>query len=246
MSQRLTRKEMKQKDQFVTSVEQTLDYSRSHIRTIIYAVCGALALALVVLLVLQFLNHRSVKASEALASAMEAYEAPIGEEAEGEELSFPDEATRMTQAKELFEGVNADYGSTSAGSVALIYLARMAADQGDLSTAQQHWQEYVDREGNDIVSAQLRLNLLDLERLEEGGPEAVASKLQAMLDEGKKSLPEDVLLFELAMTLENLSRNEEALTYYQRIIDEFPQSQYSTLARQKSAKLGALPTASIG
>jgi tetratricopeptide (TPR) repeat protein len=246
MSQRLTRKEMLQKDQFVSSMEQTLDYSRSHMRIIVYAIGGALVLALVVGLVLQFMSYRSSQASEALNGALEAFEAPIGEPSEDGKLSFPDEAARTARSKELFEEVRKEYGGTSAGAVSMIYLARMAADEGDLATARKLWESYVDRRGEDLVAAQLRLNLLDLEREEEGGREAVATKLQAMLDKGDRSLPEDVLLYQLAVTLEDLSRTEEALTYYQRIIDEFPQSQFSGPARQKSASLGASPSVAVG
>lgn len=246
MSQRITRKEMKQKDQFVSSVEQTLDYSRSHMRTILIGVAAVAVVGIVIAAVVQFLSYRNAQASQALDEALKAFEAPIGEPVEGGDLSFPDEAARQARAKELFEAVRDDYGSTAAGDAARIYLAKMAVKEGDVDTARELWEEYVDRRGDDLVAAQLRLNLLDLERQQDGGEEAVAAKLESMLEDGDRSLPEDVVLYELAVTLEELSRTDEALTYYQRIVDEHPQSQYSPEARRKSNNLGAPITATVG
>ena len=47
-----------------------------------------------------------------------------------------------------------------------------------------------------------------------------------MLEKGDTPLPQDVILHELGTTLEQLSRPQEAIQSYQRILDEFPQSPY--------------------
>ena len=51
-------------------------------------------------------------------------------------------------------------------------------------------------------------------------------------------------LFELATTLEELGREEDAAIYYQRLIDEFGQSPYAMAARQKTG--GGAPAAFPG
>ena len=54
-----------------------------------------------------------------------------------------------------------------------------------------------------------------------------------MLDGGSAGLPQDVLLNQIALTLEALGRDDEALDIYQRILDDFPQSVYSQRARER-------------
>ena len=72
----------------------------------------------------------------------------------------------------------------------------------------------------------------------------MVEKLKGMLESDRTSLPEDVVLFELGSALEDLSRGPEALPYYQRIVDEFPRSMYSSEARQKTTQLAADTTSS--
>lgn len=243
MSERLSRKDIKQKDQFVTAVEGTLDYSRSHLRTLGIATVAILGVALVATAIWFFVNHRSKQASLALDKAVEAFDAPVVTAPETPpegELSFPTEEARRQRAKELFEEVRDDYGSSNVAQIAGLYLADIAVDEGDMSRAQELWEKFLKDHDRDMLAMQVRLNLLSLKR-SNGDREGVVSDLEAMLTNQKLALPKDVILFELAQTLEQMSRNDEALTYYQRIVDEFPQSQYRNQAMQKSQQLSGFP-----
>lgn len=244
MSQRLTRKDIKEDirhDGFVTTVEQSIDYIQAHARTLGIALAALVAVVLAAVGVNLYLGHRATEANAALAEAMEAASAPIvsegTEEGTDADLTFPSEEARRQRARELFEGVKAEYGATEAGSVATLYLANMALEEGDVEGARRTWEAFLDDHGDHILAAEVRLNLLSLKRAQ-GDPEGVAETLRAMLDEEDLPLPPDVILFELASTLEDLAQTDEAVGYYQRIVDEYPKSPYGNEAKRKAEELG--------
>ena len=77
------------------------------------------------------------------------------------------------------------------------------------------------------------LNLLALDR-QAGKLEEVKAGLEKQLEEGaQRTLPEDIVLYELAQTLEALGRSTEAQDTLQRLVDDHPRSPYSFEARRK-------------
>ncbi len=236
---RLTRKEIKQ-DDFRAAVGRSVEYAESHVRTIIYAVGGVVALAALGVAVYFYLGHRRQGANEALAAATKIYQAPIA--ATGAKPNDPDaptfatDAARRARAKELLEKVRDDYGMSDAADVASLYLAQIAADEGRLDDARKLWGDFVDEHGDSMLAGEARLNLIDLDR-KQGKAEQVVKDLQAMLEQSDSPLPQDVILNELGKTFEQLHRKQEAIQSYQRIVDEFPQSPYRQEAQQKVAAL---------
>jgi len=83
----------------------------------------------------------------------------------------------------------------------------------------------------------VRRTLLDLDR-KEGKGEQVVQRLRADLEKEEKPLPEDVILFELGTTLEQLGRKQEAHDAFQRVVDEYPDSAWVSKATQKVRELG--------
>lgn len=235
MSDRLTRKEMKQQDGFQVAMGRTLDtVQRNRRKILLFA--GVLVL-LVLAAVAWFVYVRAIEddAQALLADGVEAYGAPLAEDpaAEGAALTFPDEQARTTRAEELFDQVVEEYGLSDAADVARVYLGNIAAGRGEVDRAVGLWRDFVDEHPEHMVAAQVRLNLFALERAA-GRGEQVAAELEGMVNDDDRALPQDVALFELATTLEELGRGEEAAVYYQRLVDEFRESPYATAARQKT------------
>ena len=241
MSDRLSRKEIK-RDEFAEAVQRGTEAVQQN-WTLIATVAGAL-----LLLVLGVFGYRAysasqqAKAGEALNGALKVYSAPIDTAA-----AQPDDATaptfasreaRAERATTMFAEVADNHGGTSAGAVAHAYLGRLAAQAGSLDEARKHWNEYLDSEPDGLMATNLRLDLMRLD-LDEGKGEEVATRLEEMLASAEKELPEDVILFQLASARETLGLEGEALTAYQRLVDEHPSSPYSVAARQKVSTLGA-------
>lgn len=239
MNQRLTRKEIK-RDDFAAVVGRSVEYAESHVMTLVYAIGGALLLIALAVGVYFYRKNLGQEASEALAKATAVYQAPIqatgAKPNDPSEPSFPTEAARQAKAKGMLEKVRDDYGSTDAADVAGLYLAQIAANENKLDEARKIWADFVDDHGDSLLAGETRLNLIDLDR-KQGKGEQVVQDLRAMLETSDAPLPQDVVLMELGVTLEQLKRTPEAIQTYQRIVDEFPESPYRQEAQQKITAL---------
>jgi predicted negative regulator of RcsB-dependent stress response len=253
MSQRLTRKEIR-KDEFANVVGRGVEYAESHVRTLVLVIVGAVVLAGAAVGIYAFLGHRSGGASEALAAAVKVYSAPINATGakpnDPKEPSFADETARRARAKVLFEKVRGSYSHTDAADIAGLYLAQIAVAEGKTDEARKLWTAFVDAHSDSILAGEARINLIHLDRKQ--GPKAkveeLATRLKAMQEQSQPPLPEDVILSELGATYEQLDRKEDAMQAYKRIMEEFPQSAYRTVAQQRLSALDPtrLPSAAPG
>jgi predicted negative regulator of RcsB-dependent stress response len=239
MTQRLTRKEIK-RDDFTSAVGRGVEYAESHVMTIVYAVAGVLALVAIGAGIFYWRSHQSQAAGQALAKAVKIYQAPVvttgAKPTDKESPSFATEEAHRAAARKALQKVRDDYGSTNAADVANLYLAQIDSEEGKLAEARKIWQDFADAHPKHMLGAEARLNLIHLDR-EQGKGEEVVKELRAMLEKGDTPVPQDVLLHELGITLEQLKRPQEAAQSYQRILDEFPQSPYRQEAQQKVAAL---------
>jgi TolA-binding protein len=247
MSDRLSRKEIKRQDTFQVAMGRGLELVQTYRRQIVLLAVALVVAVLAAIGWFVYLGAVEDDAQVALAEAMKARSAPIVEAADApsgatpEQLSFPTAEARQARSKELFERVVEEYGASAAADVARVYLGEMAATAGDSDRAIELWSDFVDEHPDSVLAAEVRLNLYAIERAA-GRGEKVVTELQAMLQDDDPALPQDVAVYELAVTLEALGREEEASQQYQRLVDEFAQSPYAMAARQKTgATAGGFP-----
>ncbi|MEM7350499.1 MAG: tetratricopeptide repeat protein [Acidobacteriota bacterium] len=237
MSQRLTRKEIKQdirEDEFRGYMLRVFEFVQERPRVVAGGAFGVVALVLVLAGLLTYLDSRSNKASEELADAIEIANAPLtGDDAATDDESpvFASADERTAEARKAFEQVRGSVGSSIAGDVADLYLADIAIEEGDTERARQIWEAFLAQHEDHLLALSVRVNLIHLDR-QSGRAQEVADDLQQALEQSKKTLPEDVILFELGQTLEVLDQQEAAFDIYQRIIDDHPRSPYTAKARQ--------------
>lgn len=239
MNQRLTRKDIK-RDEFANAVGRSFEFAEIHSRQLLLMLGAVLLAVLVGILAFFYVNHRSDLANQALAKATKVYNAPVdpagAKPNDPREPSFATEAARQARARQLLERLRSDFRFTDAADVASIYLAALDASSGKLAEARQLWNDFVKKHGDHVLAAQARIDLMDLDRSQGKGNE-VAQRLREMLDQSDAPLPQDAVLYELATTLEQLNRNQEAAQTYQKLVDEFPQSPYRQTAQQKLTAL---------
>ena len=237
------------RDEVAEALGRTVEYSRSHSRTILLIVIGVLALAIAIAGVYIGRLHAIERTNEELVAAMRVYEAPIdagsAKPDDPDEPSFATEEARRERARELFEEVRD--GSGGAADVALVYLGQLAADGGDTATARELWRRFLDRHEDHLLAGSVRVSLIGLER-SEGEAEKVAAELETMLDLSpeERPLPGDVVLYELGQTYEALGRDEDARSIYQRLVEEYPRSSYAMPARQKAGPAPGAPALPTG
>jgi tetratricopeptide (TPR) repeat protein len=242
-SQRLSRKEIKHEirdDAFRHSVEASYDYVRGHRRNLVLGVTAVLLLVAGIAGWRTWQVRREAAASDLLGKAIAAYDAPVvptGAKPDDEsEPSFPDEKSRLARAKQLFSQVERDYSGTGAGAVAQVYQGRIKLQEKDATGARKAWEEFLDDHPDHLLAQAVRLSLLDLDR-KDGKGEQIVQRLRADLDKDQKPLPEDVLLYQLGLTLEQLGRRQEAHDAYQRVVEEYPDSPWSSKAIAKVREL---------
>ena len=86
----------------------------------------------------------------------------------------------------------------------------------------------------DMLAASVQLDLVRLDR-SQGKADAAVTELKRLIAEPEHAAPLDTLLYELAKTLEQQGKAEEARQAWQRIADEFPRSPYFAEAQKSSA-----------
>lgn len=235
MSKNLTRQEIK-RDELREALARGVVFLHER-RMLVLGVAATLLLAvLAVGLFLVWQERQERRAQERLGEALRAYGADIDvfdPDPEAEEPRFASEAERLEAAKAKFEVLLEEHGSTAAGWVARVVLGDIAAQEGDLERARDLWGRFLERSPDHALAASVELNLLSLDRAE-GRHEEVVAKLRSRLeDEEDHALPDDVVLFELGRTLEQLGRDEEAQESFQRLVDDFPRSPYTPQAQRR-------------
>ena len=244
MSQRLSRKEIKHEirdDAFHQSVERSYDYVVSHRRNLILAIAGAVLLAAGIAGWRAWSLHQESEAGTLLGRATLVLQAPVSatEPRPDDPVapSFPDEKSRDARGRELLERLREEYPRTAAAEVAAVQLGRLRLEAGDEAGARELWEGFLEDHEGHLISGAVRVSLLDLDR-RSGKAEQVATQLQEWLDGNDKPLPEDVLLYELATTHEQLGKTEEARAAYQRIAAEYPDSPFAAKASTRVRELG--------
>jgi tetratricopeptide (TPR) repeat protein len=236
MSQRLSRKEIKQKDSFMEQMGEAIEYVSSHARTLMWIGVGILVGVVLIAIFVSYRQGIQREADVALSEAIRIQQAPIvaeGADQDGNDPTFSDEANRRKRAKMALESVSQDYSGSPAAEIALAYLGQIAADEGDLDTARATWESFLKRQSDHFLADEVQVNLMALDRMQGRGDKLV-TQLRARLSSGDSSLPPDVVLFELAVTLDSLGRPEEATLAYQRIVEEHPSSAFAAEARAHS------------
>ncbi len=236
MSPRLSRKEIK-RDEFREGLDRVIYWLQLNARLVVWIAGALLFAALVVYGWYAYSNHRETEANRVLAHAIAVSNAPIATKApKPDDLVSPSFATldqRNAKAKQLFEGLADHFGSTRAGSVADVYLGKMAAAAGNPDKAAKLWERFLSHHPDDMLAAEVQINLFTLDRAQGKGKQ-VEAKLQAMLNSQDKSLPTDVILYQLAVTQEKLGEHDQAMKNFRRIENEFSTSPYAAEARQQT------------
>mgnify|MGYP000855976953 CR=1 FL=1 len=190
---RITRKELKT-DKFALEVGHGVEYVTEHKQQVVRY--GAIAAGVVVLAlaIYGFISYRNGVREDALRAAMQIQDATIGGQAEEGHPAFPTQDAKDTAAKKALTDLANNYSGSEQGLIARYYLGTMAADKGDLPTAEKSLREVADHAGKNYAS---------LAKL------ALASVLQA---QGKSSEGEQVLRSLLASPTDFVSKDQAAIT----------------------------------
>jgi TolA-binding protein len=204
----------------------------------LFTIAGvAIAIAIIGYGIFFYRSAQERKAQAALATGIDAIEAPVTATPQPNQtgLSFKTEAERNAAAEKAFKEVQATYGGTDAADIAGLYLARMAAQKGDLDTARKNYEHFIDEHDGHILTAGARYSLYQL-RIAKGEAAQVATELDAELKKAEPVLPGDAVLALLAQAYEAQGNLDKSREMYRRLSNEYPDSAYAIEATRRAGQ----------
>jgi predicted negative regulator of RcsB-dependent stress response len=226
MGRRITRKQMKQ-DEFVSTMDHLIRRFGEYWKPALAALVGVLMIIFIWWMIGQWSGKKADAASEQLSQAVTAYQEALAQDGGGD----------LKDAEAGFAEVIEEYGRTDQADFARLYQARIQLGRGETDTARATLVRLADRHKDDALG---RLAALDLVRIRtaSGQGAEVAAELEKMVVGRNSQLPRDVALFELGEVFIAEQKPDQAREYFQKLVDESPESPYVALARQRLAELG--------
>lgn len=221
-------------DKFVDEIGVLSEKARANQR-LLYTIGGvAVAIAVLAYGFFFYRSNREENAQQALAIAIETFEAPVSDQAQPAAAgpSFKTEAERTVAAEKAFTELKSKYSGTDAADVAGLYLARIAVTKNDVATARTNLEQFIGSQKDHILADSARFSLYQL-RIENGEAAQVATEITAELAKTEPVLPGDSLLVLLAQAYEvqgDAAKSQEA---YKRLTTEHPESPYALDAQRR-------------
>jgi TolA-binding protein len=222
-------------DKFVDEIGSLSSRARENQRLLLTIAAAAVIISVLAYGIYFYRSHREEKAQVALGTAIETIESPLLPAPGAAPVlgaKFKTEADRTAAAEKQFKAVEDSYGGTDAADVASLYLARIAADKGDLASARTRLQKFINDHPKHVLVAGARYSLYRL-RIDSGEAPQVAQELQAELGKSDPSLPPDSLLALLAHAWDVQGNSQKSKETNRRIVTEFPDSPYAIDAQRK-------------
>ncbi|HEV7425926.1 MAG TPA: tetratricopeptide repeat protein [Thermoanaerobaculia bacterium] len=222
-------------DKFVDEIGSLSSRARENQRLLLTITAAAVIVAVLAYGIYFYRSNREEKAQAALGAAIETVESPLLPGPGAQPVpgaKFKTEADRTAAAEKQFKQVETSYGSTDAADVASLYLARIAADKGDVASARTRLQKFVSDHPKHLLVAGARYSLYRL-RIDSGEAPQVAQELQAEIAKSEPALPADSLLALLAHAWDAQGNSQKSKETYRRIVTEFPDSPYAIEAQRK-------------
>jgi tetratricopeptide (TPR) repeat protein len=218
---RLTRKDLRQPDEFVSLLDAASEYVATHLGRVIGAALALLALILLTAALNLYVNHRHRAAAEAFYSASQAYD-----------------SKQYQTAENRFQALANDYPGTSLGRLALLYMGDIHLAQNQAAPARDLLQRFLEVDHRPVFRQVALLQLgVAWEALGNDGEAHKAYAQAAAINEGQQGRAE----LELARLTANQCDKPGAIAIYQRFLREHPFGAQRTSVIDALARLGAAP-----
>jgi len=230
MGRRITRKQLKKDDEFVSAAEVIFRWVADNARALMAGTAAVVVVALLWWAAIGWMSSRSADASLLLHQATQTFE---GESTAGSLTPAGD----LEAAEAEFQQVIDSHGRTDQADMARLYLARIALSRGQTDEARAAFVELARKHGDDVIGRLANLDLINL-RIASGQGAEVAADLEAMVTGRSTGLPRDAALYRLGELFVEEGQPDKARTYLEMLVEEFPESPFLTNAQQRLLELG--------
>jgi predicted negative regulator of RcsB-dependent stress response len=220
----MTRHELKEQDEITTSLQRFTEIAVTRKKELI---SGSIALVIIVLAVVGwriYSSNRNAAAQTLLSAAINAYNDP---NVKVDKDRFSKALTEAQKAHDAYPGL-------PAGRIALYYVAVCQEGLGDTAKATANLQQVI-QSGDPNVAGVARFALAGIYK-SHGDVQKATDLYKQLYDNGGYS--RSAAIFELAQLSEASNKIDEAKTYYQKIVTEFPDSPFRQDADQALKRLG--------
>jgi TolA-binding protein len=147
-------------------------------------------------------------------------------------LSFETERARQQAALTKFKIVADEYPSTDAGIFARYRQAATYMALGEPSSAATAYQQVVDEAGDSLYGQMAKLGLAEAQA-QTGQYEQAITTFKAIAEREDGEVPVDGVLLRLGRIYVDAGKKTEAEQTFNRLVEEFPDSPFSTDARRE-------------
>jgi predicted negative regulator of RcsB-dependent stress response len=224
---RMTRHELKEKDEITTSLQKLTDIAYAWKKPLIVGGSALLVIILALVGWRVYANSRNTRASLQLAQVIRTYD----------DATKPDKERYTATITEAQKTVDA-YGSLPAGAIARYYIGLSQEALGDTAKAVENLQAASDR-GDETIKGTAQFALAGIHRKHGEGPKAIEVYKQ-LYDTGLYS--KSAVAYELGSLYEATEQPNQARDYYQKILAEFPDSPFRQPAEEALKRMGVTIT----
>ena len=222
----------------VARAKETFEVYRKPIVTALIA-AGAMIVILAALVIWR--QQVDAKSRTMLAEAMALEQAPVtpaptpGQSTPppGQPGAYPNEKAKLEAGLQKYLAAADAYPSTDAGIAARYQAAGKLALLGRNTDALKRYQEVLDRAGSGSLYGEMaRLGMADVEATMGQFDKAIGRYNELVASKDAK-LPIEGVLMQLGRAYQEKGSAADAKKTYKRIVDEFPQSPYASLAKRE-------------
>ncbi|MEW6440925.1 MAG: tetratricopeptide repeat protein [bacterium] len=221
---KITRREIKEPDEFITLSTRAIEFAREHGREALWALAGVMVLAVAISVWRVHAQNQEKKARELLAESQQLLGA-ISQERE-ENASGQNEAA----AAEVLQRLVKDYGGTRAAQTARLLLGELYYRQNDFGKAIDTYKAFLDEDGDVPELTALAWESLGYCYEAQENYEEAASCYEKASRAASSFHPGDALLG-LARSQEKLGKLEQAADAYRKLTADYPQHPSADQAR---------------
>ena len=235
------RHQIKRND-LATVLEQAIVYLDENRRTVALVAAVVVVVGLSSIAMVSWKRSQREKASELLGEVINVNRAGVALSLDSLQQARPGSRTfatveeRHQEVIALADQLIDTYGHSRSATVGLYYKSLALANLGRVEEAVASWDLFLRDYPDDFLTPMARYNLGRLYE-SNGRPAEAILQYQVLADDARSVFPPEEGLLGIARCQEALGDRQEALRIYQRVVSDFPGSEYQTEARGKIDEL---------